>query len=117
MIIIPWKVASMRLPSPLLVHDILPAIFVTSNLGEHEGALESRVQWPGHVVVDPPSCGPIALLPAGVWDWELSSQLFMVLSCHLGLHFLVFMLDPDCHMYFLAFVEQDDKADNDREGD
>jgi hypothetical protein len=40
----------------------------------------------------------------------------MVPSCHLGLHFLVFMLDPDCHMYFLAFVDQDDEADNDREG-
>jgi hypothetical protein len=40
MIIIPWKVASMRLPSPVLVRDILPAIFVTSNLGEDEGALE-----------------------------------------------------------------------------
>jgi hypothetical protein len=30
----------MRLPSPVLVRDILPAIFVTSNLGEDEGALE-----------------------------------------------------------------------------
>jgi hypothetical protein len=112
MIIIPWKVASMRLPSPVLVHDILPAIFVTSNLGEDEGSLESRVQWPGHIVVDPPSCGPIALLPAGVFP----SQLFMVLSCHLGLHFLVFMLDHHWHLYFMTFVEQDDEADNDIQG-
>jgi len=62
MIIIPWKVASMRLPSPLLVHDILPAVFVTSNLREDEGTLEPRVQRTGHVVVDPSSCGPTALL-------------------------------------------------------
>ena len=52
----------MRLPSPLLVHDILPAVFVTSNLREDEGTLEPRVQRTGHVVVDPSSCGPTALL-------------------------------------------------------
>jgi hypothetical protein len=41
--ILPWKVASMRLPSPVLVHDILPAIFITSHLREDEGALEPGV--------------------------------------------------------------------------
>jgi hypothetical protein len=52
-IILPWKVASVRLRSPLLVHDILPAVFVTSNLREDEGTLEPRVQRTRHVVVDP----------------------------------------------------------------
>ena len=60
--ILPWNVACMRLPSPVLIHGILPAIFFTSHLKEDEGALETGVQWPGHIVVDPlpplTSCTP-----------------------------------------------------------
>jgi hypothetical protein len=41
----------------------------------------------------------------------------MVLSCHLHLHFLVFMLDRQWHLSFLALVEQEgDGADDDGEG-
>ncbi|KAG2555533.1 hypothetical protein PVAP13_8NG005085 [Panicum virgatum] len=49
----------MRLPSPVLIHGILPAIFFTSHLKEDEGALETGVQWPGHIVVDPLATAPL----------------------------------------------------------
>jgi len=41
----------------------------------------------------------------------------MVLSYHLGLHFLEFMLDRHWRLYFVALVEQEgDEDDNDGEG-
>ena len=78
----------MRLPSPVLVHDILPAIFVTGHLGEDEGALEAVVQWPGDVVVHPPPPRPVALLVARV-------LLFSSLDSHLHLRFLASVKEED----------------------
>ena len=87
----------MRLPSPVLVHDILPAILVTGHLGEDEGALEPVVQWSGHIVVHPPPPRPVALLVASIPLFSCPSD------CHL-------------HLIFLAFVkEEDDGAGQDEE--
>jgi hypothetical protein len=93
---LPWKVASVWLPSPALVHDILSTILVASHLGEDEGAVVPGVQWPGRVVVDPPSCRPVAALLTGV---------FMKLSCPLHLCFcfltpqLLIMVLSRCHFH------------------
>jgi hypothetical protein len=92
----------MRLPSPVLVHDILPAIFVASHLGEDEGTLESGVQWPGHIVVDPPSRRPVALL-SGVLK-----LIFPLHLCFIPSELL--MLNHDLHRHFLVPVEQEDNG-------
>ena len=62
--LIPWKVATVRLPSPVLVLGVIPSILVAGYLVEDEGALQAGVEWPRRVVVHPPSQRPVALLLA-----------------------------------------------------
>ena len=117
-VIIPWKVASMRLPSPVLIHDILPSIFVASHLRKDESTFEPRVQWPGHVVEHPPSPRPVALLLTGIARISSPShRWFLESSLHLHLHFLASMLDRHLNLCFLASVKQEGgRAGDDEEG-